>query len=684
MFRAVLLLLAALASPALAASAVQNPNTRVELIAESAAPAPGKTAALAIVTTPRKGWHTYWKNPGSAGMETQAAWTLPKGATASAIRYPVPSTFTVSGIMNYVFEGEAALLVDLSVPQLAPGTPLPVKVRVDYLVCDDELCVPESADLALDLKVGDGVADTAATPRFEKARAALPRPVDWPARYARADGTFRLSVDTTGAGDISGAYFFPEADGVLDYDAPQAVSRSGDTLILETTAGANADPGTVTGVLRLDRTDGSHFGASLTASAGEVAAAGAPLASAGHEQHQPGLPSALTAFALAVLGGFILNVMPCVFPILGLKALSLANGGHSEAAARREALAYTAGVVGTCVALGVVILALRAAGAQVGWAFQLQDPRVIFLLLLLVTAIALNLAGLFEINAPRVGGDALASRGGTQGAFWTGALAAIVATPCTGPFMGLALGAAILLPTALGLLVSAGLGLGIALPFILIGFIPALRNRLPKPGPWMVTFRRIMALPMFATAVALAWVLGRQAGVSGMSFGLAAAVFLAAGLWWVGIRQHGGRPAAVPLVVAALSVAAVLLITPRAEAPVANAALPNLEPFTEARLAALRAEGPVFVYFTADWCITCKVNENGALSAPAVTAAFAEAGIPTLVGDWTNADPAITRFLESHGRAGVPLYLFYPRGKEAEVLPQLLSEALMLELARRA
>jgi thiol:disulfide interchange protein len=179
-------------------------------------------------------------------------------------------------------------------------------------------------------------------------------------------------------------------------------------------------------------------------------------------------------------------------------------------------------------------------------------------------------------------------------------------------------------------------------------------------------------------------VLGRQAGVSGMSFGIAAAVFLAAGLWWVGIRQHGGRPAAVPLVVAALSVATVLLITPRAEAPVANAALPNVEPFTEARLAALRSEGPVFVYFTADWCITCKVNENGALSAPAVTAAFTDAGIPTLVGDWTNADPAITRFLESHGRAGVPLYLFYARGKDAEVLPQLLSEALMLELARRA
>ncbi|MBB4632251.1 protein-disulfide reductase DsbD family protein [Sphingosinicella soli] len=681
MFRAALLLLAVLASPAFAA-AVQNPHTRVELIAESAAPAPG-SAALAIVMTPRPGWHTYWKNPGSAGMETQAAWTLPPGASASAIRYPVPSTFTVSGIMNYVFEGESALLVDLTVPQLAPGTALPVKVRVDYLVCDDELCVPETADLAIDLTVGDGAADPAAAPRFDRARAALPRPVDWPARYARADGKFRLSVDTAGADDIADGYFFPDADGVLDYDAPQAVSRVGDTLIIETVAGAAADPGDVTGILRLDRTDGSHFGASLTARAGEVAAAGAPLAQTGHDPHQTGLPSVFTALALAVLGGFILNVMPCVFPILGLKALSLASGGHSERAARRDALAYTAGVVGTCVALGAAILALRALGSEIGWAFQLQDPRVIFLLLLLVTAIALNLAGLFEISAPRVGGDALAGRGGAQGAFWTGTLAAIVATPCTGPFMGLALGAAILLPPALGLLIFAGLGLGLALPFILIGFIPALRRRLPKPGPWMVTFRRVMALPMLATAVALAWVLGRQAGVAGMAFGLAAAVFLAAGLWWVGIRQQGGRSAAVPLVVAALSLVMIFQITPRAESSTASAALPNVEPFSEVRLAALRGEGPVFVYFTADWCITCKVNENGALSAAPVTAAFTDAGIRTLVGDWTNADPAITRFLESQGRAGVPLYLFYPQGREAEVLPQLLSESMMLELARR-
>lgn len=680
-----LLLLALLASPAFAASAVQNPHTRVALIAESAAPAPGKTATVAIVMTPGKGWHTYWKNPGSAGIETQAAWALPAGISASPIRYPVPATFTVSGIMNYVFEGESALLVDLAVPpSLAAGTPLPISVKVDYLVCDDKVCVPESADLALDLAVGDGTPDAAVAARFGEARAALPRPVDWPARHARADGKFRLAVDMAFEDAITGAYFFPEADGILDYDAPQAVSRAGDTLVIETTGGHNANPGEVSGILRLERKDGGHFGAAITAVPGTVAA-GVPLA-ASSDTPAGGLPSALSAFALAVLGGLILNVMPCVFPILGLKALSLANGGHSEIAARREALAYTAGVVGTCVALGALILLLRAAGAEVGWAFQLQDPRVILLLLLLVTAIALNLAGLFEVNAPRIGGEALVARGGTGGAFWTGALAAVVATPCTGPFMGLALGAAILLPPALGLLVFAGLGLGLALPFIAIGFVPALRRRLPKPGAWMVTFRRIMALPMFATAVALAWVLGRQSGVPGMTLGLAAAILLAAGLWWMGIRQHGGRSALVPLAVCAVSLAAVALVSPRtAGTGAVTAALPDSEPFSEARLAALRAAGdPVFLYFTADWCITCKVNENGALSAAAVTAAFADAGIRTLVGDWTNADPVITRFLESHGRAGVPLYLFYAPGKEPEVLPQLLSESLMLDLARRA
>ncbi len=683
MFRLVICILSLLMAPAAARaqSLVDNPYTRVELISESRAPAAGSRTRLAIVLTPEEGWHSYWKNPGGAGAETRATWTLPRGVTASAIRYPVPKTYRVAGIVNYVFEGETALLVDLDIPAgLAHGTVLPVRLRLDYLVCNPTICVPESASLSLDPGIGDGAPDPASAARIAAAEAALPKPVDWPARFEVRDGTLRLAVRTAGAADVTGAYFFPEADGVLDYDAPQQVRRDGDTLILTTTS-AGKPATAIDGVLKLTTAAGS-MGAAIRATPGTVDLAGTPLAGAG----TPPL-SALVALPFAILGGLLLNVMPCVFPILGLKAISLARAGGTEHQARTEALAYTGGVMLACLALGGAILGLRAAGEAVGWAFQLQDPRVIVTLLLLVTAIALNLAGLFEIGAPRVGGEARAAQGGTAGAFWTGALAAVVATPCTGPFMGIALGAAILLPAATGLAIFAGLGLGIALPFLAIGFVPALRRRLPKPGPWLATFRRLMAVPMFATALALAWVLGRQSGTAGMTHGIAAALLLSLALWWLGIRQHSGRGIAAPLAIAITSLGAIPSLPAHVKdaAGVAdNAVLPATEAFSEARLAELSAAGtPVFVYFTADWCITCKVNENGALSSPEVARAFADAGVVTLVGDWTSADPTITRFLERHGRSGVPLYLFYGKG-DPVTLPQLLDVNTLMTLARDA
>ena len=394
-----------------------------------------------------------------------------------------------------------------------------------------------------------------------------------------------------------------------------------------------------------------------------------------------GWSTALVAFAGAVLGGLLLNIMPCVFPILSLKALSLAKANGTVGAARREALAYTAGVVVVCLALGGTLLALRAAGSSAGWAFQLQDPRVIGVLLLLVLGIALNLAGLFELPTPRFAG-----RAGTGGAFATGALAAFVATPCTGPFMGAALGAALVLPTAAALLVFAGLGLGIALPFLLIGFVPAWRRRLPKPGAWMARLRRILSIPMLLTALALAWVLGRQAGVDAMTLGLGAALLAALGLWWTGRRQvAGGDRAWWPAIPAlALAVVAVVLVKP---APVraAQARVAGTEPFSEARLATLRAEGrPVFAYFTADWCLTCKVNEKTAIETTAVADAFAKAKVAVLVGDWTDGDPALGRFIETHNRAGVPLYLWYAKGAgEPQVLPQILTKGMLAALPER-
>ncbi len=651
-----------------------------ELIPESAVVVPGQTVTLALTMRPSKGWHGYWKNPGDSGMETQIAWDLPAGLAAGPVQYPVPARLVVSGVMNYVYEGGYAQLIDVAVPAgVAPGTKLPVRARVDYLACTKEICVPETANVAVDLEAKAAPGAKTNRAMFDRFRQALPKPLGSEARFERAGNRFRLAIPFPAGLEPGEPYFYPLTDGALSYAAGQTFSRAGDTLIVETeAASAGAGLAAVEGVLKL----GDGTGLSLKAVPGAVPAAGDPLAQKAAATAAPGASAVAAALLGALLGGLLLNVMPCVFPILSLKALSLAKAGGDERAARREAIAYTAGAVLVCLALGAALLALRAGGAAAGWAFQLQDPRVILSLLLLMTAIALNLAGLFELPA-LTGGGRLAARGGTGGAFWTGALAAFVATPCTGPFMGAALGAALVLPTGLALAIFAGLGLGLALPFLLLGFVPALRRRLPRPGAWMERFRRLMSVPMFLTALALAWILGRQAGADGMALGLAASLLLALALWWVGRRQGRARPW-LPLAPAVLAAAAALALVPgiaaEPAAPSGRSVLKS-EPFSEARLAALRQEGrPVFTYFTADWCVTCKVNEKGALEREQVARAFAERQVAVLVGDWTRGDAAIGRFLEKHGRSGVPLYLFYEPGKPAQILPQVLTPSRLVSL----
>lgn len=648
------------------------------LVAETDAPAAGDAVTLALVMTPDKGWHGYWKNPGDAGVAPRIDWSLPAGVTAGPIQYPVPERLIIAGLMNYVYEGPYAQLIELKVPPaLAAGTRLPLRARLDYLACTDEICVPETANVALDLTVGSPGSTPARQAQFDNYRSALPRPLGNEGRFEDANGRFRLAVPVPASLEVSEVYFYPVTDGALDYAAAQIVSRSGDYLIVETDAAeGTASLGAVEGVLAI----GGEQGLALTAMRGTVPAAGIALSPQG--EGSGGATAILAALAGALVGGLLLNIMPCVFPILSLKALSLARTGGNESAARREALAYAGGVILVCLALGAALLSLRAGGAAIGWAFQLQDPRVIVFLLLLVTAIALNLAGLFELPAIGAGGR-LAGTGGARGAFWTGALAAFIATPCTGPFMGAALGSALVLPTLAALAVFVGLGLGLALPFLAIGFLPALRRRLPRPGAWMATFQRALAVPMFLTALGLVWILGRQAGVDGMALGLAAAMTLALALWWVGRRQGNGR-AWLPLAPAALAALAALLLVPGRDAPAVARSQDALraEPFSEKRLAALRAEGrPVFVYFTADWCVTCKVNEKGALDRKDVAEAFARRDVAVLAGDWTRGDAAIGRFLEKHGRSGVPLYLYYAPGKPAEVLPQVLTTSRLVGLA---
>ena len=675
-------LLVALSLLGLAAPSVAQPmddkKIAVTLLPAARTVPAGDAISVALVMKPKPGWHGYWKNPGDAGAEATIAWTLPAGVTIGPLRYPVPERLVVSGIMNYVYEHEHALLAELKLaPNLAPGTRLPLKAKFDYLACTAEICVPETSEVSAEIVAGTAGAAVIEDERFTAFEAAMPKPIGAEGRFAIENGRLRIGVPLPATLAIDDPYFFPLEYGSLDHGAVQSVSRAGDLLIVETKAGADgAGLARIDGLLKI----GEGQGLMLTARPGPVPPAGEPVGAA-DAKAGGGASVILAALAGAIFGGLLLNIMPCVFPILSLKALSLANAGGAEGAARREALAYTAGVVLVCLALGGTLLALRAGGAAVGWAFQLQDPRVILILLLLVTAIALNLAGLFELPAIG-GGDNLAGAGGAQGAFWTGALAAFVATPCTGPFMGAALGAALVLPTAAALAIFAGLGLGLALPFLLLGFVPALRRRLPRPGAWMNRLRRILSLPMFLTALGLAWILGRQAGVDAMTLGLGAALLLASALWWIGTRQ--GRPRAwLPLAPALIAALATILILPL-EAPAGTRPATGLaaEPFSEARLAALRGEQrPVFLYFTADWCITCKVNEKGVLARAEVAKGFSDRQVAVLAGDWTRGDAEIGRFLARHGRSGVPLYLYYPPGKDPEILPQILTVADLTALA---
>ncbi len=663
------LLLALLGQQATAQEAPgKTRHVRIDLVAETDRPAPGSEVTLAFASVPEKGWHAYWLNPGDAGLPARAEWTLPEGASVGEIRWPVPQRLIIAGLMNYVYEGPFAPLVTLKVPADARGA-LPIKVKLDYLVCTDAICVPEKAELATTLQVGDGAVAAPLRSQFDGWRAALPRPLGAQATYQVENKAFRIAIPYPADAAAEGeGYFFPATDGVLDYAAPQKVVRDGDRVVIETVGKRAVGP--IDGLLAW-----GTQGFSVHAVPGAVPPAREAPA-------QASWSAALLAFAGAVLGGLLLNIMPCVFPILSLKALSLAKANDAGGNPRGEALAYTAGVVLVCLALGGALLALRAGGATLGWAFQLQDPRVILLLLLLVTAIAFNLAGLFEISAPGFVNRAAAK--GHGGAFATGALAAFIATPCTGPFMGAALGAALVLPWPAALAVFGGLGLGIALPFLLLGFVPPLRSLLPRPGAWMETLRRILSVPMFLTALALAWVLGRQAGVSGMAIGLAAAMLVAFGLWWAGRRQARGKAhawlPALPLLL--LAAAAIALVRPGSAGPEAKA-VAGAEPFSEARLAELQQQGrPVFAYFTADWCLTCKVNEKAVIETAEVAKTLADHKVAVLVGDWTDGDPALGRFIERHNRAGVPLYLWYKPGEAApRVLPQILTQAMLRDLA---
>lgn len=656
-------------------------NIRASLEAETSTPAPGDIVTVAIVMDPKPGWHDYWLNPGDAGTPLELEWKLPAGVTAGPIRAPVPETLIVSGFMNHIYKTRHAFLIDVKIPSnVRAGQKLDVKVDARWSACTDIVCVPEGGSLSIPVTIGDGTITTSQRARFDVWRAALPVPLDRQAVYAIDGKRISVAIPYPKSADAQNIWFFAKTENVLRYAAPQSARRTGNWLVV-TGEIDEAFKGQIDGLLRFGDAQGLEVraipgaapnGGRMVTVLGQRAAA-ADLQTTGHFGWILGF---------SILGGLLLNLMPCVFPILGLKAIAIAKAGGDERDARRDSLAYTAGIILSCLALGAVMLTLRAAGEEVGWAFQLQDPAIVLLLLLLMVAITANLAGLFEVRVIGAG-DGLTRKGGMMGSFWTGVLAAVVATPCTGPFMAAAMGAALLLPVAQALLIFAGLGFGLALPFLAIAFIPALRSRLPKPGPWMERLRKIMAVPMALTAVALLWLLAQLVGGDGwLVGGLASATLLAA----IIVITRRSIPAWSIMVIATLLFAAGFLALERLPTPSESASEKSPlggQAFSEAKLAALRAEGrPVFVYFTADWCLTCKVNEAAAIDREETRKAFAKAGIVTMVGDYTRRDPAISRFLAQYGRSGIPLYLYYPRGGEARILPQVLTVDTLTELAK--
>lgn len=652
-----LLFLIALLMPAL----VEAKGIEPQLVAEGPAP-PGGEVDLAIHMRPAPGWHGYWLNPGDAGLPMAVKWQLPTGYSVGPLQYPVPSRLTVAGLMNYVYERDYALLVRLKVPADATGI-VTIRAQAHWLACTDKICVPEQGQLSLDLPIGIGTPNRT---DFDQWRRDLPRPLATAGRFERSGGKLLVAIPLPRNVASGKPYLFPAIDDVVDYDAPQTFRRTGDILVAELQA-KGTRPKSFAGLIAFD--GGAGF--SFEAVPGAVPAGGDIVGSLGAN-------ALLWAVLGAILGGILLNLMPCVFPILALKALHLSRAGEAANVAKGDALAYTAGAIVGTGALGLALLLIRAGGSAAGWAFQLQDPRTIMLLLLLATAITANLLGLFELPV-------LGSRARPAGGFATGALAAFIATPCSGPFMGAALGTALLLPAAGSVLVFAALGLGLALPFLAIALIPSLQGKLPRPGRWMDRLKHFLAIPMGATAVGGLWLLQRQAGDQALVVGLIAVgalLLLFAALGWL---QRRGR-AALWIFAVGLAATAVAALVFAPLQPLARVrAVAGAEPWSEARVASYLAKNkPAFVYFTADWCLTCKANEAASIDRDDVRQAFKSAGVKVLAGDWTDGDPAITRFLESRGRAGVPLYLWYAPGRRPEELPQILTPAMLISRAQAA
>jgi thiol:disulfide interchange protein DsbD len=661
MARLLIIAYAAVATACVAASAHAGSTAaldHVRLAAYLEAPlSPGKTTWVAIRQEMDPGWHTYWRNPGESGLATSVSWRLPNGVKAGDISWPAPEQFSDGTVTNYGYEHTATLLVPLTASASAkPGI---AQLTVNLLACE-HMCIPEQATLDLDLHKASG-----GTTIFDRARHVLPSPFMGVARFSIHAHEVRVVLEAPWLRGItaSAVKLFPAQQGVMADGsvARVEVDRTRVAWTGPVDKGAKV-PQAFAGVLQI----AGHGTYALTALPGPIVV----TPSTAKETM-----SLLTAMALAFFGGLILNLMPCVLPVLSMKALALARTGSDTASARHEGLFYFVGVMTTFGVMAAVLLSLKASGAALGWGFQLQSPAVVLLLALLVAAVGMNLIGVFELPVGFAGaGDPLARGDGGKGAFFTGALAVVVASPCTAPFMGVALGFALTQPTVSAAMVFCALGFGFAAPFTAVSLSPALIRLIPKPGHWMNKFKQALAFPMFATAIWLLWVLGRQSGPDAVAGGLVVSLGIVLLVWLLRMTRGVLTWALAALGVIVLVCGVVIVSRPEARP------MPQMwAPWSEQALAAARQSGrPVLVDFSAAWCVTCLVNERVALDNEEVVKRLHGDWVVTLKGDWTNPDPAITAALHQYGRDGVPLYVLYAPSGQATVLPQVLTPGIVI------
>ncbi len=683
----------------------QSAHIKAKLIAESPTVPAGGDIRLVLDYTATPGWHTYWINPGDAGLAAKFAWNLPDRVTAGQVLWPAPKTLPTLGLTSFGYDSRTQAVVTLhNGSGLAVGDTLPVKAHIDFLVCAD-VCIPEGLDVSLNLKVGPLQAGPDAK-LVDKAEKAVPQLAKLDATIAVRNGVAELgfrSDDEAVKAALShpqGAVFYPLQDDVLSVSAPQTLDVGADGFALRTKAvpprtGACAvestGPWDVTpscyrkmGVLKLG--DGTSYWVILRNADLEKGTHG--LGSAVTSTADTSLGGVALAMLFAFVGGLILNLMPCVFPVLSMKLLSLSRAGHDTGLARREALVYGGGAIASFVGLAVLLEIAQRLGASLGWGFQLQSPYVVAGLALVMLLVALNMSGVFEIGSSLqgMGAGQLDQKRPLLSAFLTGVLAVVVAAPCTAPFMATAIGVALAQGGVTSFAIFIALGLGFALPFValtyLITLVPGIARALPKPGTWMTWLKIALSLLMYAAALWLVWVFAQQVGAAGvliLIFALACATAAVLPVRFLPkLAKAGFLVAAAVLCI----FAATLPRTSKVES-ISSGLLPHRD-FSVETLTSLRGEGkPVLVDLTAAWCVTCKVNEKLVLSTPEFQAALKDTGTVYMVGDWTNQDAEISRYLKLYGRSGVPLYVYYgAHNAEPKVLPQILNTADVVKLVR--